>query len=121
MTTTTHVKARPVATALGALVHQLMWEQRISQTTVADQIGVGQSTVAKKLRGIVAISIDELVIIADLLGEEAGDLLLRACRDSNPKPSDLWSRVVGRLLGRCRCCPGSHRQGTPDAEWVLAV
>jgi plasmid maintenance system antidote protein VapI len=88
MTMTTTEKALPVATALGAIIHQLMWQQQITQTAMAAALGIQGPTMGKKLRGRVTITVDELATIARVLGEDAGDLMLRACRDSNPKPSD---------------------------------
>lgn len=115
----------PVATALGAIVHQLAWQQRISQATMGAAIGVKQATMGKKLRGLVPITVDELMTIAGLLGEDPGDLVLRACRDSNPKPSVL---VLAGVL--CPWCWSVHpldwscpalRQIESDTEWSLAA
>lgn len=36
---------------IGRRVHQLMWDQRVTQKALGDVLGMDQSTVAKRLRG----------------------------------------------------------------------
>jgi hypothetical protein len=124
MTTTTTERALPVATALGAIIHQAMWQKRITQGAMGDAIGVKQSTMGKKLRGQVPITVDELTTIAGLLGEDPGYLMLCACRDSNPKPSVLESAACPGCgtEGGCTCWLGRiSRQGHLDTDWALAA
>jgi transcriptional regulator with XRE-family HTH domain len=41
----------PTDVAIGERVHQLMWRRRISQTQMAETLGVAQPTLSRKLRG----------------------------------------------------------------------
>lgn len=62
---------------VGERIHTVMWRERVSQADLASVIGVSQSTLSKKLRGKVPITVGELVAIAEALGVEPGDLLPR--------------------------------------------
>lgn len=63
------------AVRVGERIHTVMWRERVSQADLASVIGVSQSTLSKKLRGKVPITVGELVAIAEALGVEPGDLL----------------------------------------------
>lgn len=82
---------------VGLRVHNLMWSQRITQRDLADQIGLTQTGLGKKLRGSRPWYVAELVAIAPLLGTTASDLLADlpasewAPRGSNPQPTDYKS------------------------------
>lgn len=60
---------------VGALVHQAMFRARISQTRLAPLLGIGQSTLSKKLRGTIPWSVVDLVTAAQLLDVDVADLL----------------------------------------------
>jgi transcriptional regulator with XRE-family HTH domain len=99
MTTTPEPGSNP-AVEVGAVINDLMWRKRVTQTRLGAAVGIGQSTMAKKLRGITPITVPELFAIAGCLGVTP-DEILRACRDSNPKPSVWEPRViVGGRVGR---------------------
>lgn len=63
---------------VGRKLHMMMWDRKISQTTLAARLGMTQSNLSKKLRGDRGWSLDELkavsaemhVKMASLLGEE---------------------------------------------------
>lgn len=82
MTTAT----RTLDQALGARVHILMWEQRITQAAMGEALGKTQTTVGRKLRGDVSFAVNELPTVARLLGVKPGELLEYAIWDSNPEP-----------------------------------
>lgn len=63
---TNHTKA-DVNVQVGELVHQHMWRQKVTQTTMADALGIGQPAVARKLRGERPFSVDELLAVASHL------------------------------------------------------
>ncbi len=65
----------PVGEYTGARIHQLMWLRKIPQTRVAAVVGINQTTLSRKLRGRVSITIEELMTIARFLDVEPGDLL----------------------------------------------
>lgn len=52
---------------VGRRVHQIMWEQRLTQTALAKQIGLDQSSLGKRLRGDRGWSLDEVHAIAAAL------------------------------------------------------
>jgi len=61
--------------AFGRAVHQAMWDRHITQKVMAPAIGLDQSTLSKKLRGIRPWSFKELLDVADFLKMDARDLL----------------------------------------------
>lgn len=68
---------------VGELVHQHMWRDKITQTQVAQALGVGQPAIARKLRGERPFTIDELLAVAAFLDRPITDLLPNA---ENPRP-----------------------------------
>jgi len=77
-----------------------MWRTRVTQTRLAEVLGLDQSTLSKKLRGKRPWSVDELVRVAHVLGRPASfflgepDLAATASSglprvDSNHQPADL--------------------------------
>lgn len=63
------------ALELGARIHKAMWKAHISQKTMAAVIGVNQSTLSKKLRGHVSVTVPEFLAISAALGIEPSVLL----------------------------------------------
>lgn len=51
----------------------LMREKRITQSKLAEKLGINPCTVNQKLNGKRDMSLDEAEIIADVLGIDAGD------------------------------------------------
>ena len=82
-------------TAVGRRVHMLMWDRQLKQTELAPRLGIEQSALSKKLRGIRPWSLDEVVAVARelrtsvayLIGEV--DEMGKWCtpRDLNPEPT----------------------------------
>lgn len=70
----------------------MMWQRRIRQAELGTRVGIGQSTLSKKLRGEVPMTVDELVKIAGVLQVNPGDLLPHL--DSNQEPSGYASLQV---------------------------
>lgn len=68
---------------VGELVHSHMWRAKLTQTKLAQHLGVSQPAVAKKLRGERPFSIDELLAIAAYLNLPITELLPNA---ENPRP-----------------------------------
>lgn len=64
-----------VAPMVGERIHAEMWRRRVTQRELGARIGVSQSTLSKKLRGQVPVTVTELVAISEVLGVEAADLL----------------------------------------------
>jgi len=77
MSDETHEPERklPAAQHAGAVLHMVMWERRIRQTDLAARVGMSQSTLSKKLRGEVPITVDELVQLAHAVGVSVCALL----------------------------------------------
>lgn len=61
--------------AFGRTVHQQMWDRKISQRAMAPAIGLDQSTLSKKLRGIRPWTFAEMLKVADYMQMDARDLL----------------------------------------------
>lgn len=59
---------------IGERVHQLMWLNQVTQTTLAPILGIGQTGLSPKLRGKRGWSADELVNVARYFGVSVGYL-----------------------------------------------
>ena len=81
---------RPDAdTALGRVLHQAMWDQRVTQIRLAAELGIDQSALSKKLRGLRPWTFAEFIACADFLGVDARKLLTDMWGpDGRPGPSD---------------------------------
>lgn len=53
----------------------LMRDRRITQAQLAARLGLAQSAVSARLRGETRFSIDEVEVIADLLGVTINDIV----------------------------------------------
>ena len=66
---------------------KIMKEQKITQTSVAEKLGVTIVTLNRKLHGIVPITAEELSEILKLLGMElvgfSGDRILKIIKEEN--------------------------------------
>jgi len=72
---------------VGQAIHMRLWRQGIPQRELAEVLGIGQSTMSKKLRGSVSWTVQELVSSAVFLDVPPVDLLPRV--DSNHQPADI--------------------------------
>lgn len=63
-----------VDAVIGEAVHTLMWRQGITQTAMADALGLDQSALSRKLHGGRPWKASEVFAAARLLGVEAGEL-----------------------------------------------
>ena len=85
-------------TQVGDNVRIISAARGTSPSAVAEDVGKTRQWMSNKLAGRAGWSVADLEAIADVLGVEPGILLttewwpdvLRARRDSNPKPSDLY-------------------------------
>ena len=59
-------------------LHAQMRALRVSQSRVADQLGVSQAAVSRRLVGDVPLSLAEFEVIADLLGADPVELYAEA-------------------------------------------
>lgn len=85
---------RPVSSvdvSIGRQVHELLWTRGVRQQPVYEALGIGRSTLTKKLRGEIRWYAEDLVVVAGLLGVAPGDLLPRV--DSNHQSSGYWFAV----------------------------
>lgn len=73
---------------VGERVHRLMWRYKIQQIELAPKIGITQSALSRKLRGVRAFGVDELMTVAELLDVEVADLLPTKVYDDGPDPTD---------------------------------
>lgn len=69
---------------IGSVVHQLMWEKRITQRAMADVLGIQQSAMSRKLRGARPWLATEVAQVARVLGVTVGDLI--PADDDAPAP-----------------------------------
>ena len=79
--------------ALAAELRAEMGRRQISQRQVALRLGRPPLWLSRRLGRTAAVdlTLDEVAEIADALGADVEGIVvaaLRACRDSNPKPSD---------------------------------
>lgn len=65
----------PSATVVADEIRGLMAKKHITQTQLADKIGVTQSAIARRLSGRVAFDVNELAAIAAALGVPVSRLL----------------------------------------------
>ena len=79
-----HLPVDRLTEALAAELRAERGRSRISQTTIAAAIGRSQSYVSHTLNGQLSPSIDELVVICDLLGIRADELLARVLQTVGP-------------------------------------
>jgi transcriptional regulator with XRE-family HTH domain len=70
MSTLTVVPRQPdrLTEQVAAEVRAQMARVRITQTQLAESLGLTQSSISKRLRGVVAFNTDELQIVAGVLG-----------------------------------------------------
>ncbi|QFG09709.1 hypothetical protein PBI_PIPP_38 [Gordonia phage Pipp] len=121
--------------AIGELVHQHMWRRKITQTQIGARIGIGQSAVARKLRGERPFAVDELMAIAAFLDVPITDLLPTepppgpdapdggdecARRDSNPKPSVREVVAAEATRASSQVIPLYRRTEGPDPKPAVA-
>ena len=116
-------------------LNTLLFRVGITGTRLARELGMPQATISRKIRGATTWSLDEVFALLAFFAvqfEEMATVLppreewedrdvpaLRACRDSNPKPSDLYSHcpvhpAPGDWEARCTC-PRSQ----PEADCVV--
>lgn len=69
-----NVTCMDVDQAIGESVHTLMWRQGITQTAMADALGLDQSALSRKLRGGRPWRASEVFAAAALLGVAPGSL-----------------------------------------------
>lgn len=60
---------------MGARVHAILWAKRETQARLAARLGITATTLSKKLRGTVPLTVDELVRVATILDVPVGQLL----------------------------------------------
>ncbi len=65
----------PADVALGRVLHSVLFVRDILQIDLAPKLGLDQSTLSKKLRGIRPWTFAEFLAIAELLSIEPADLL----------------------------------------------
>lgn len=61
--------------AVAAEVRAFMARKRISQTTAAAALGIGQSSMSRRLNGTAPFTVDELYRLADLFQISPSDLI----------------------------------------------
>lgn len=81
------VADRSLDEQIGANVHQLMWQKRITQTAMAPRMSLTQSVLGRKIRGQVTWTARDLANAARILGVSIDDLVW-APWGSNPQPAD---------------------------------
>jgi DNA-binding Xre family transcriptional regulator len=71
----------------------MMFRKRVSQTKLGPSVGMSQSLLSKKLRGVVPWSVVELLLVANALEVDPGELLPKV----DPKPAAETADVLPRL------------------------
>lgn len=82
---------------IGEKVAHLMWKQRITQTSLATRVGMKQSVLGRKLRGMVTWSARDVYAVASVLRVEVGELYrpLSAGYGESPRPTGDEGSAVG--------------------------
>lgn len=73
--------------AIAAELRAERGRRRVPQTRLAEAIGRNQSYVSTRLNGHGSLTIDELVVICDVLGLRADQLLARVLADRDVRPA----------------------------------
>lgn len=60
---------------VGTRIHMMIWEQKLTQGAVAEEIGIDNGTFGRKLRGERKWALVEVVNVAAVLGTTVGYLL----------------------------------------------
>lgn len=69
--------------AVAAIVRAEMARRKITQLVIADALGVSNAAVSRRLSGHVPWDVNELVVVADVLGMDPRDLLPAAASSTN--------------------------------------
>jgi transcriptional regulator with XRE-family HTH domain len=77
---------------VGVRVDMVMTVRRITQTALAEQMGVSQSVLSKKIRGSVTWSVSELISAAYHLGTSVA-FLVGEIQEAGPTPDPVSSPV----------------------------
>lgn len=106
---------------VGRLVHQMMWDQRLTQTGVAARLGIQQSALSKKLRGERHWSLWELRVMAKILNTTSAYLLGETDDPNRPAGDDGPPDDGGDRLPRLDSNqqPFGDRLGTRERWWPL--
>ena len=71
-----------------------MWQKKITQTAMAPRMGIAQSVLGRKLRGVVTWTVRDLVRAASILEVDVNDLL--PASDAGPQPTDAAAAMRPR-------------------------
>ena len=108
MTTTSTVnRTYSVAECIGSTVNQYLFDCGMTKTRLAEILGIAQTNVSQKIRGRINWSAEDLLITAEALGLEVGDLLPGRGADGN------WVPAVFR--------PGRGKGPDRNRSWPLSV
>jgi transcriptional regulator with XRE-family HTH domain len=73
---------------IGRRIHTLMWDQRVTQTALGAELGVGQSGLGRRLRGERGWSAAELLIVSQVLQVSVAYLFGEDGDPIAPKPRE---------------------------------
>lgn len=84
-----------VSAAVAAEIRATLGRQGLTQSELASRLGKNGRWLSVRLSRTASVdmTVDEVAEMAEALGVDAEGFIvaaLRACRDSNPKPSDLY-------------------------------
>lgn len=85
------------ASVVGKVIAQLRSEKGLDQVGMANAVGIGQSTWSRLENGDSALSIDQLSKVAELLGVEPSQILIKADQVVSQLKADQVSVVSDRL------------------------
>ena len=75
---------------VGRRVFHLMWDRKITQTAMAERLGLQQSALSKKLRGERRWFVSDLITVADVLDVTVGQLVGETQKAPTPKSEGQW-------------------------------
>lgn len=95
---------------IGERVHQLMWRLRLKQTEVAPLMGLTQSGLSRKMRGVRSWSLDELLQISEILKVPATELL----------PPEMAAKLLAQAISDNGVTEDiAHVQSSDDSAAVI--
>ncbi|WP_130866743.1 helix-turn-helix domain-containing protein [Acidipropionibacterium timonense] len=94
--------------AVGIVVNQLMFVQRISRRSLGDVLGITGPAAGMKLRGDIGWSLDDLSRVSRYFGLSVADLVPEYVGGPAPEPGYVPAPVTPEMVGRAGLEPATQ-------------
>lgn len=101
MSSATTAEREPYAQSVAAEVRAAAARRRVTQASIARQLGMSQQALSRRWTGELAFDVNELFQVADILGIPLGDLL---------PPTPMAPRLLHPNNGAVQRSDGKHAQ-----------